>query len=285
MDVAELKPVALDLHWSLRTLDSSRFSKSSLPAVRDRIAAVKAKLDKVAPAFKDSNQVGAAVTELRTLLHNYLANRYLNHANEKNDADSMLSEGALADNVLSDEAREKWIELRNKLHQAYDRLVIALRSHSVSVPDFRPTNHARTFFHMGIAALAITVILLFTLYPSLEFGYLKWITVAIAVGVWTTQLAVMNSRRVHRVCLSRIGQFAHKHEYHRVNSATWFGTSLVVLSLLGPIPAVLGIAALGFGDAAAGFLVGGTGKPRSVKHVHSKVALRLSWLLLWWVIA
>jgi dolichol kinase len=49
-----------------------------------------------------------------------------------------------------------------------------------------------------------------------------------------------------------LGPIAHPHEWHKVNSATWFVTALLLLATLSPLrSAALGCAVLALGDPAA----------------------------------
>jgi dolichol kinase len=85
------------------------------------------------------------------------------------------------------------------------------------------------------------------------------------------------------------GPLAHPHEHHRVNSATWYATALLVLALThSKLLCTVGVAVLGFGDPAAAVLGRRFGR---VRLVHGRtlegtlsfvgVATAVAFLALW----
>lgn len=114
----------------------------------------------------------------------------------------------------------------------------------------RPTNIARTAFHAGAAAVAITAVL--TL-PSR--GWLIAIPAAFAVYAWSMETARRLSPRINDTLMRFYAPIAHPLERHRVNSATWFGTALLILALFATKPAMIaGCAILGVADPIAGMI-------------------------------
>ena len=114
----------------------------------------------------------------------------------------------------------------------------------------RPTNVLRTVFHAGSAGVAITAIV--TL-PSRR--WLVAIPAAFAVYAWSMEAARRVSPRLNDRLMRFYGAVAHPQERHHVNSATWFGTALVVLALFATRPAMMaGCAILGVADPVAGIV-------------------------------
>ena len=114
----------------------------------------------------------------------------------------------------------------------------------------RPTNITRTAVHAGAAAVAITAVL--TL-PSR--AWLIAIPGAFAVYAWSMEVARRLSPRVNDVLMRFYAPIAHPQERHRVNSATWFGTALLILALFATPPAMIaGCAILGVADPIAGIV-------------------------------
>jgi dolichol kinase len=114
----------------------------------------------------------------------------------------------------------------------------------------RPTNVLRTLVHVGAAAVAITAVLLL---PSR--GWLVAIPGAFAVYAWSMEAARRVSPRFNDALMRFYGPIAHPQERHRVNSATWFGTALVLLALFASRPAMMaGCAILGVADPIAGIV-------------------------------
>ena len=114
----------------------------------------------------------------------------------------------------------------------------------------RPANLARTVFHVGSGALAMT--LLRTL-PSR--GWLIAAAASFAVFAWTCEIARRRSAAVNERLMRFFGPVAHAHEWHRVNSATWYATALVLMALVVPMPASeIGVLVLALADPMAGFV-------------------------------
>jgi dolichol kinase len=114
----------------------------------------------------------------------------------------------------------------------------------------RPTNIPRTVFHAGAAGVAIAAVLLL---PSR--AWLIAIPGAFAVYAWSMEAARRVSPRVNEALMRLYSRIAHPQERHRVNSATWFGTALVILALTATRPAMLAAAAiLGVADPIAGIV-------------------------------
>jgi dolichol kinase len=158
---------------------------------------------------------------------------------------------------------DAWRAWRGEVVRAYTDLCVRLAAWDIHVPALRPTNYARNVTHFASAALA--VVALWVLPDP------AWIS-AIAVGFATTAWIFETSRRfspaVNRALMAFFGPIAHPHEQHRVNSATWYVTALVVLSALnatrGPIGPTLGLIALGVGDPAAAIVGRAWGRVRLI---------------------
>ncbi|HEY9839371.1 MAG TPA: hypothetical protein V6D23_02865, partial [Candidatus Obscuribacterales bacterium] len=84
-----------------------------------------------------------------------------------------------------------------------------------------------------------------------SFSWMFWIALAYMLFCITMEgLKRVNDRLKEKV-MRFFSAIAHPHEYDKVNSATWYGAALVILSLL-PLPlGIIGVAVLGFADPAA----------------------------------
>jgi len=72
---------------------------------------------------------------------------------------------------------------------------------------------------------------------------------------WGSEIANRTSKRLRALLFSVFGPLAHPHEHHRVNSATWYATALLLLALTqSKFLCTVGVAVLGFGDPAAAVL-------------------------------
>ena len=142
---------------------------------------------------------------------------------------------------------------------------IVVQGHGITAPEAslpvqpaRPTNIPRTVFHVGAAAVAITAVLVL---PSR--AWLVAIPGAFAVYAWSMEGARRVSPRVNEALMRLYARIAHPQERHRVNSATWFATALVILAVTATRPAMLAAAAiLGVADPIAGIVGRRWGKRR-----------------------
>lgn len=86
-------------------------------------------------------------------------------------------------------------------------------------------------------------------------GWLIAIPGAFAVYAWSMEIARRSSPRLNDRLMRFYGAIVHPHERYRVNSATWYGTALVLLALFATVPAmVTAVVVLGVADPIAGFV-------------------------------
>lgn len=117
-------------------------------------------------------------------------------------------------------------------------------------PGFRPPNHTRSVVHAlsGVGALLVI---------QHVFTPTTMIAAALAFFVWGWGMEIGRRRSpaVNAFLMKVFGPIAHPHETHRVNSATWYVTALLALSLTAsPMACSLAVIVLGIGDPAAAFV-------------------------------
>ena len=152
-----------------------------------------------------------------------------------------------------------WVELKAQLRERYAGLSTALRRERVKVPELRPTNYARSAFHIGAALVCLGLIVF------LSSRALPWAAGAFAAWAWTMEGLRRVSRRANTAMMRFFRPIAHEQERDRVNSATWYMTSLVLLALTGsPLLCVTGVAVLGLADPLAGLVGRRFGRVRLV---------------------
>ncbi len=146
--------------------------------------------------------------------------------------------------------RPSLLALRSRVQPSYEAIVRELAEERVSVPSLRPTNYARNLLHLASAASGIVAL---ETVPSWRWA--TGVAVAVALTGWTLEITRTRSEAVNRVCMKLFGRTAHPHEAHRVNSATWYATALVLLSLTQSLlPCLVALAVLGAGDPAAAII-------------------------------
>jgi dolichol kinase len=143
--------------------------------------------------------------------------------------------------------RHGWQAFRSRGHHIYDALATSLRQEDIHVPALRPTNYYRNVFHV-MSGLVALVCIQHLLTPA----GLVWISAAFATFSWLAETARRISPKVNDLLMKVFGPMAHQHEYHRVNSATWYATALIILALFSsPLASTLAVVVLALGDPAA----------------------------------
>lgn len=144
---------------------------------------------------------------------------------------------------------EAWADLKAQLRVAYASFAQALHDEQVEVPELRPANYTRSVFHMGSAVLCLALVV------TLPSDVLPWVAGAFAVTGWTMETTRRFSPLANRILMALFRPIAHEQERNRINSATWYVTALLLLSLTGSaLLAVIGVAVLGFADPIAGLI-------------------------------
>jgi dolichol kinase len=144
-------------------------------------------------------------------------------------------------------ARAFWTAFQREVHPAYESLAAWLRSSSLPAPSLRPTNYARNLFHVGSALVALIVIVL-----APAPGYITVAAAAFFASAWTMEIGRRLRPQINERLMALFGPVAHVHERYRVNSATWYATALMLLSLLStPAVSAIAVAVLGVGDPVA----------------------------------
>ena len=218
----ESRDVAIELHGLFAELDRGRLKTGALKTMRGRLDAVREKLGELAVVQGPSSLGGELVT-----------------------LDALLDAHAPARDRRAD-----WLALRQRVQPTYERLATALSAEDVHVPSLRPTNSARNVLHLASATSALLAL---ELAPS--WGVAIGIAAAVAACGWTMEISRKLSPRVNAWCMSLFGRTAHPHEAHRVNSATWYATAVLLIALArAEVPAAIALVVLGVGDPLAAII-------------------------------
>lgn len=252
MATAELlqdREIALQLHEILSEIDAARWRDEMEAALRARLAAVQAHLER----GQGSARLAALGHTLRDELHRL----------EQSSAD----------------LRTRWLAFKQRLQPAYMTLAAHLRAESIHVPSLRPTNYARNLFHVGSASVALLAI------EALRSPLLLF-CLALAWGTFAWSMEILRRVRpsANVTLMKFFGPVAHPHETHRVNSATWYATALVLLATTGSgLLCAVAVAVLGVGDPMAAVIGRRFGR---VKLMHGRsLEGTLGFLVSGWLIA
>lgn len=128
--------------------------------------------------------------------------------------------------------------------------VVAVIAPAVEAAVARPTNYTRNVFHIFSGLLALLAI---RVMPSR--AWLIGVAVVFAGFAWCAEAARRRSSKVNASLMRFFAPVAHPHEYHRVNSSTWYATALLILAVLAPLRAAeVGLVVLAVADPIAGLI-------------------------------
>ena len=223
-DLFEDREIALQLHTVLSDIDAARWRDEMAAALKAKLATLLARLEGRRARHAE------LVATLNTAL-------------------PALDEGA---------DRSAWLAFKQRVQPAYLALAARLKAESIHVPSLRPTNYARNVFHVMSAVVALATILLVQ-NPLV----LLVVAVACAGFAWSCEVSRRLSPAVNVKLMRFFGPVAHPHETHRVNSATWYATALVMLALTqSTLLCVVGVLVLGVGDPMAALVGRRLGRTR-----------------------
>ena len=225
------KAVAEEVYAVLRELDPARWRDDAEAVVRERIAAVRAQLESLVaqveadPKHAEYAPVSVQMAELVLRIDGTLP----------------------ATGLAGRRRRVAWNDFRLEVQPAYERLVATLRPLDIQVPSLRPTNYARNAYHVLSGIMAVWLV-----EWVLPAAWLLPVAGALAGFAWTCEITRRRFVWVNDLLMRAFRPFAHPHEAWRINSATWFTTSLVLLAATGrPMIASTALVILALADPAA----------------------------------
>lgn len=147
------------------------------------------------------------------------------------------------------DTRTRWLAFKKALQPAYEAIATSLRAEKIHVPSLRPTNWARSVFH--VVGAAVSVLLIEILSPwQLTFAALLY-----AGTFWILEFGRRRSAAMNAALLKFFRHVVHSHESTRVNSSTWYATALVLLTLThSQVLCLVAVGVLGVGDPLAAFI-------------------------------
>lgn len=154
--------------------------------------------------------------------------------------------------------REAWTAFQREVQPAYESLAQSLRGFVAAPPTVRPTNHTRSLFHVGSGLFALAII---RLLPGR--AWLVGVAFAFMAAGWTMEIMRRRSDGANARIMRVFSPVAHPHEWHRVNSATWYVSALFLLSVFAPpLGAEVGVVVLALADPVAAFVGRRIGRTR-----------------------
>lgn len=150
------------------------------------------------------------------------------------------------------DVQSRWLEFKKRVQPAYESMAARFRAEKIHVPSLRPTNWARSAFHVSAGLVALAAIQVLPPWALVTAGVV-WASFA-----WACELGRRRNPAINALLMKVFKPVAHEHEKHRINSATWYATSLLILAVLSmtfsPVIGVSGVSILAFGDPMAGLI-------------------------------
>lgn len=225
------QPIAMDLYALLRELDPGRWTQDMSAASAAHLERLKAALDELLDTMEQRAK-STSDDELKAV------KARLAELQETLSAQVTASAAA---------SREQWMTLRAALLPRYEALRGALDTEAVHLPALRPTNYRRSIMHATSGFVAFTII---TLLPTT--GWLVGIAGTAFLYAWSMEFFRRRSPAFNERIMAFYGPVAHPHEWHRINSATWYCTALLILALTGsPLVCSIAVLVLGVADPVA----------------------------------
>lgn len=215
-------------HGWLVALDPASLDQARIPAAREQLDAV----------HETARALAADLEGDEDPRHAHLA------ADFQALRDALPVPAAVGEDPLA------WIDLRIEVAPLYEAFALAVKHAGGRARHLHPTNYKRSAVHL-LSGLAVVF--------AFEVVFTAWTgllaALAFTVWAWSLEGARRVSPTVNRWCMAFFGPIARDHERHRVNSATWYGTALLVLALTAYGPAgILGLLCLAVGDPVAGLI-------------------------------
>ncbi len=239
--VDESRRLIMDLYGTLSSIEKARWREGRAAEAHTQIQQICDRLDALADEPWNEERT-------ETIVHR------LTHLRESLTKELPDPEGTAA------RMGQRWVAFRAAVTPAYESLSKKLREFEVNAPTLRPTNHLRTFFHAMNAAVCIAI-----LWAVPHPAWALLISVPLVAWAWTVEGLRRRSPEMNRRVMKFFGPIAHAYEYERINSATWFVTAILLLNLtMSPLVAGVGLAVLGVGDPAAGYIGRRFGKTKII---------------------
>ena len=115
---------------------------------------------------------------------------------------------------------------KSKLSVKYEECLMNFKAEFVQLPHLRPKNIYRNIFHLSSGILVtLSVNFIFT-----KEAYTN-IAIVFFILAWTLDLGRKKYLTLQKFSLFIFKSVHHPHEKHKINSATWYTTSLLILAL------------------------------------------------------
>jgi dolichol kinase len=237
--VIDSQDLALKLRAFLEDVDTARWRTELEAVARQRVKTLESDLNRLLASWPN-----------RQAAREMIEGKWQQLETRLSDLSKALGSSPRAKSLGDSDIREQWRVFRERLQKIYEALVSELRTLDIHVPSLRPTNYTRSLFH--VSSSIFTFVLIQYVFDS---TWLIFVAAAFALSGWTMETARRFSKSANDVIMKVFTPVAHPHEFHRINSATWYASALLLLSFTGSaLVCSVGVIVLGFSDPAAALI-------------------------------
>ena len=255
--------IAIELHALLQQLDPSRLTSALYSQIHQRSAGIGRQIEaalRKGASSESNRQMYALKSQLSDI-----ADIITSAMTRLTESGPVIEQKLLVPNATISSAKElraEYLKLRETLQKQYQQLSVRLAEQRVAVPALRPTNYKRSLLHATSGLVGVlSVELLLT--PTLAL----WVAIVFSSYAWITELARRVSPDFNKRVMAFYGAVAHPHEHHRINSATWYCSALLILATCFEMYQIaIALAVLGFADPAAALIGRRFGKVKLINN-------------------
>ncbi len=214
----ESQALAEELHKLIQLLDPANWRSELEAGVRERITRLK--------------------TRLATLLDQRVDSEFQPLQDALRGLAIVVEEGT---------RQRDWSTLFSRLQPAYESVAVRLRGLQVEVPELRTTNYKRSLVHASSGIVSFVCLEWFMSRPAIMI-----LTSTLLFFVVLAETTRRFSPAINTALMKVFSPIAHPHEFHRMNSASWYAIALFILAFTASTMACsLAVLVLGFADPAA----------------------------------
>ena len=157
----------------------------------------------------------------------------------------------------------EFTQFRKELSLKYEDCLDQFSLEFIHLPHLRPRNIKRNIFHM-LSGVSVMILVNFILPKDLLVPF----ATVFFVAAWTLDLGRKKYPIFQRIAMFLFKGVKHPHETYRVNSATWYTTSLLILAIFFDLTSInCALVILAFSDPAAALIGRKYGK---IKILHGR---------------
>lgn len=229
---AESQLIAQELYTFLNSIDPDAWRAELEAAARERLANISARLRAALEKTERAEEIDAGLVQLRERLATLAR---------------LVDEHRPRPDLSLTQLGEEWRAFCGRVQPGYEALATALRARQLHAPSLRPTNYKRSILHFCMGTSALLMV-----HHLLDRTGMIAVMAVLAGWMWSMEIGRKFLPGLNDRLMRSFGPIAHPHEWTRINSGTWYGTSLLILAIFSPVLAAsTALIAIAWGDPTA----------------------------------